>query len=215
MMKQLATQNTRPSLIAVVLCDSEGFVFMRRQVLQTIEVAKLANTISATGTAESQTSCISNTDRIISYLQSVNACYIALYHSDGMASVGTECKKVVPQLQFLETKPLQHTHNEVDGAPLMIPFTEDTYQFAVSMAIYDQGLLNSHGSVTAYITIVLNKDTAVFNYTDAQLKDANTKWSGSSRFGVSQTSHNCYNHGTHHISGTNGLHGLTDDMNIS
>ena len=69
MMKQLATQNARPGLIARVLYDSKGFALIHRQVLQTIEVAKLANTISATHTLETQTSCMSNTDHIYSYLQ--------------------------------------------------------------------------------------------------------------------------------------------------
>ena len=64
MMKQLATQNARPGLIACVLYDSKGFVLTYRQVLQTIEVVKLANTMSATHALESQSLCMSNTDRI-------------------------------------------------------------------------------------------------------------------------------------------------------
>ena len=73
----------------------------------------------------------------------------------------------------------------------MIPFAEDTKHSAVSRTMYDQGLLNSRGSVSACISIVLSKDTAVFTFSDAQLKDSKTEWSGSSGFGFSQTSHNC------------------------
>lgn len=81
--KQLASLGGRPRLIRGVLKEEFDVHLSRRQIAQTIQMAKLARNLIGAQYLEKFQHCMSDTDRIFAYLKSVGASYVALYHRKG------------------------------------------------------------------------------------------------------------------------------------
>lgn len=81
--KRMANRGARPGYIAGMLKDTFNLELTRRQVSRVTEMAKLANDLIGTENLEKYKHCMSDTDRVFEYLDSIGASYVALYHQTG------------------------------------------------------------------------------------------------------------------------------------
>jgi hypothetical protein len=81
--KQMAIRGAKPGLIAGILKHEFDVDLTRRQVAQTTDMAKLATTLISAEHLEKYKHCMSDTDRVLEYLESIDASYVALYHETG------------------------------------------------------------------------------------------------------------------------------------
>jgi hypothetical protein len=83
MARLMANNSVRPGSIAGVLEDSHGIKLTRRQVAWTTQMAKLAKDLIGSDNFETNKDSMSDLDRVMAYLRSIDASFVALYHRKG------------------------------------------------------------------------------------------------------------------------------------
>jgi hypothetical protein len=83
MARLMANNSVRPGSIAGVLEDLHGVKLTRRQVARTTQMAKLAKDLIGSDNFETNKDSMSDLDRVMAYLRSIDASFVALYHRKG------------------------------------------------------------------------------------------------------------------------------------